>query len=239
MKELTFCAGSTYGDTYVTTCKLSSFPSDTKINIVHRVVCPDKYEPVVKEIYGVLPNVSVTVVDDKHDVTFPEIQTYPPGAVMLDGTVPKDPEGVVMNWFPNFTFADITKFNLPKRYKVMVPTAGGLRKWGYNWRMMPDHDVDVAQSEEIPTVVLGITGHSALKPDMVINLIGKTSIAESQEIVKNSVFFIGCEGLLFWTALSMRVVSVGYIHRQTERIIRQARLIGPWSNYCVDARVYS
>ena len=88
--KINFSASGTYGDAYTTVCKLYSLSKSINIHIDHHVCEPVGYLPVLKEIYSVLPSVDIEVVDAKDKYKYPLIQSYPPGAKMLDGSIAKE-----------------------------------------------------------------------------------------------------------------------------------------------------
>lgn len=227
-----YCTQATYGDTYTQVCKLASLPPTESIHCIHSVVRPLDYGPKLLEIYSVLPNVTVDFVESGITQDYPVLNPYPKGAERTDDQTtppPLDPPEIGMVWFPSFEFANVEKFSLPKRYQVLSPVAGGMRKSGNIWRTIPA--VSLRFEEDMPTVVLGIEQHPAL-PENVIDLTGQTSIKEAQQIVKNASRFTGMQGLLLFVALSMKVDSTAYIFDKHEDIVRRARIIGPWKEYC-------
>jgi len=231
-----YTARGTYGDAYTVACRLYTACLAHDVHLVHKVTAHDQYEPLIREIYSILPRLVLRVVGNKDTTPFPEIDSHPPGADLPGGEQVEVP-GVEMTWFPPFTFAKVEKFGLtPKGYISYVPIGGGIRAHGMLFRFAPDEEIKrvlTMGTVDCPVVVLGTESHPLIQEsDSVVNLVGQTSILEAQQIIKNSCKFIGQQGLPLFTALSQRVSSVAYVMERHEKVVREARIIGEWKGYC-------
>jgi hypothetical protein len=225
-----FVTGGTGGDTYTIMCKLLNLAAREPIECWHKVALPTHYEGLVKTIFSLLPNVKVHVVGWDFEVEHPVVSSYPTGA-LDDGKRPiRDPDGVEMSWFPDFSFADISKFKLPTGYDVIAPISGGKKAKGNGWRMMDVRDVRRAVKDKT-CVVLGTKKLTNFPSSNVIDLTGETTVLEAMEIVKHARRFVGMQGMLGFVALSMRVPSLLYVRKDYLRGLKLRRVIGLWKEY--------
>lgn len=109
----------------------------------------------------------------------------------------KNPGSFRRSRFLEVKLADIKKFNLPERYFVCQHDTP------YNGQSMrqhrqiagPEWEVVRRQACGLPVVVVGSKG-SIPCPDWCLDLVGETSLAESVEILKGAVGYIGIDSAL-------------------------------------------
>ncbi|MCK5643568.1 MAG: hypothetical protein KAJ19_22405, partial [Gammaproteobacteria bacterium] len=142
MIEHRYHTSGTGGDTYTTVCKLYKLAQTSRIQCVHTLALPDHYSPLIQTIFSLLPSVKVEVYHRNRKVDLPVVHSYPSGAIFDTGKPVVDPSEIEMTWFPDFEFADVSRFNLPKSYMVLAPVSGGQKVGGEAWRIMQGKDID-------------------------------------------------------------------------------------------------
>jgi len=213
-----FNAHGTLGDTYIIVCKLLQFGNES-IEVFHRTNHKYWYSKI-KEVYSLLPNVSVTEVDalysDYKDISI---------SCHEDN----------MEFFPDWHIEH--RFNITKPYIVIQPHSGktdeGSNIKNNMKRFNPLTVQKLINYAEKKVVVLGTDLDYKFLTNCE-NLIGMTSIADLIPIIKHSCRFIGPEGLMSFIALSQRISSVVYY---THKNAVDLRIIGtPWEKYCEELR---
>ena len=211
MKE--FSATGTLGDTFIGICKLSKIKEDIKM--YHHTIHKYWYDNIW-DLYSFLPNIK--------EVEFVES----PREDLIEITSNCHEQD--MDFFPNFTIYPDLIDEQYKPYTVIQPHSG--KPKGFNRK---DLDINYIQSivnkykdKGINSVILGTDSYYE-QLENCYKHINTLSLSFIYEILKQSIYFIGPEGLLSFMALSNKVHS-SIFYSEKEAI--QKRIIGtPWEKY--------
>lgn len=227
MKEFK-CRG-TLGDSYIVCCVIRNMAKKQPM-LIHQCWdysgnAVDDWEPLIREIYSLLPKVRVQFCDrdtfDKLDL--PRLWPSISKAEKMD-MCPMTPH-------PAFNFP-ITSHELPPSYVALSPKGG---KTNESSREMGQGEV-VGVIEGNPNSTFVIVGNSFNLPhfrtENVISLAGKTSVLEAMGVVARAKAFVGVQGLMAYIALSSRVNSFVYTKSSGYDKAFRERLMPEWENYC-------
>jgi len=206
MKEVS--VRGTLGDTYVAACKIKNIKD--VVHVFHHTQ-HTYWRGLISEIYSLLDNANITFVDS-------------PRLDLEEITSNVHEQG--MNFFPRWEVRG--HFSVIKPYIVIQPHSG--KPVGGNEKQLPKFFLQsMLSTSAYPCVLLG-TNKKYECVTNCINLIGKTTIIDSIQIIRNAEKFIGPEGLLSFVASSHKVKSTVYYssHEAVEKRI----LNSPWDKYC-------
>lgn len=230
----TFYTSGTLGDAYVILCKLYRIAQRERILCKHYTSGGD-LRPAIKEIYSLVPNISVEFRDSPLPLMgiVGQFFHHDPKEERLRRTIEEGEYRLEPEYSPEFDLESIEHFSLPKKYETMQLVSGvnpdKMR------RLDNDMLKEISGSSELPLVIVGkdSMGYKQ-KRSMTIDLRGKTSIKETINIIKSSAHFYGCLGFLSLVALSQRVLSTLYLPRgyRDKRAFRsRIRPVAQWMRY--------
>jgi len=230
-----YYTGGSLGDTYVIVCKLYSIAKKEKILCRH-YTAQDAVKPAVREIYSLMPNITVEFRDDIqplgitgqfiHHKLVGNRMTYLPD---------NDGYDLGLECHPEFELGSVKRFRVPKDYAVLQLQSGANLK---KMRHVNTEDVDkIIADSGYPVVIIGKddVDISQIEGNM-IDLRGRTSIKESIKIIKDSRHFYGCLGLLSLVALSHQIYSTLYKPNYLkDKHAYESRIqpIAEWSRYVI------
>jgi len=207
-----FYAGGTIGDTYVILCKLYRVAKKKKILVRHYTLWKS-LKPTIREIYGLLPNVSVEFLKDKPS------DAKLRGAFRYDGwEAERDKYNLQPEYYPEFESGDTERFNLPEDY-ITIQLVSGARED----RKLSQEKVDeVLRNSKYPDFIVGKNGSN-------------TSIKEVISIIKGSRHFYGPQGFLSFVAVSQKVPSTVYVTSKSDNHAIGARIeaVEEWNKYLI------
>jgi hypothetical protein len=181
------------------------------------------WRPLIREIYSLLPNVSVKFISNKGPFIW------------------RRKEAARGNPFPEFEFPK-SSHPLPEKYTVLAPQSGKPLRYERG-RTMRQEEVDKAlKASPYPVVVLGISqARESVQKEInyhkALNLIDKTGLLEASGIVQGAESFVGFQGYLAYVALSQRVPSIIYVNGQKEWEAFTIRIFKKWLPYCLEIRM--
>ncbi len=212
--------GGTMGDTYVILCKLYNEAIENKIK-VHHYTGQSQLNPLVEEVYSLLPNISIDWSDSPFKSTLC-------GHLEDNHICQWEKEGVynyTINYFPEFDFGGTEK-KMPKSYQVLQVKSG--RK-GQD-RTIPKQIVNDIKKDKF-TVIVGTDNlYGNLSNKDTLDLRGKTTFKEAMQIVKDADYFYGFIGIMTYVATSNKVNSDVYVTKRFDG--SELRLNNEWGNYC-------
>jgi len=202
----TYYAGGTIGDAYVILCKLYPIAKRERILCSHHTAYKE-LEPVIREIYSLLPNVKVEFREFKS----PTVEIC--GAFCFPEKEKEQAEyGLEPEYYPRFELESIEYFSLPESYEVLQ-TIAGIRQH----RRLDMREVkEILDNSKSPVVLIGEndirfpTGNYE-----VVDARGKNSIKEDVNIIRGSKHFYGPHGFLSFVAVSQKVLSTVFLKSQT------------------------
>lgn len=203
----TYYASGTIGDAYVILCKLYAIAKKEKILCSHYTAY-EKLEPVIRDIYSLLPNINVQFRKPKS----PTVEIWgsfcPPRQ-----RVEQNEYNLVPEYYPEFESGNIGRFKLPEIYEVLQIEAGS---HGARCLHM-DAIRNILNCSRSPIVLIGENTASLSSANLnAMDLQGKTSVKEVVGIIKDSKHFYGPLGFLSFVAVSHKVMSNVYIKSQED-----------------------
>ena len=134
---------------------------------------------------------------------------------------------------PEFDLGSIEHFALPQRYETLQLENGVKSD---KMRRLDENMIKViSRRSKLPLVIVGTDSVEYYQMrHLVIDLRGKTSIKEVVSVIKNSVRFYGCLGLLSLVALSQKVPSKLFLPRgyRDKRAFRsRIQPVSQWMRY--------
>lgn len=207
MKEL--CTRGTLGDSYIISCKIK-----TILEMVHIHHCTKHryWEQLISEIFSLPNNVSKVSFYDYPRVDLEEITS--------------DTHEQNMDFFPKWDVKG--QYTIIKPYVVVQPHSG--KPSGGNTKSFPKFFLQSIFSTSPFKVVLLGTDKKYETISNCVNLIGKTTITDSIQIIRNAEKFIGPEGLLSFVALSHKIKSTVYF--SSKEAVEKRIMNTPWDKYC-------
>lgn len=205
----------TLGDTYIAILKMRWKYGNSPLRVYHKTTYTE-WIPKIEEIYSLMPQYRVEFVTEK-----------PEG---IEEISPTD-RHLQREYFPEWDLETVFKFEKP--YMIFQPhsgkEAGGNTK-KISFRAAQDIIDMWALEKELTVITLGTDSDSYSELINCINLIEKTDIKDTIEIIKNSDGFIGPEGLLSFIALSQKIRS--YIYYSSYTAVEYRIVDTPWEDYC-------
>lgn len=218
MEQARFRASGTLGDTYIIACKLMAM-ADMPIVVEHRTKC-EYWHSKIKEIYEMVPNVSVEFVEEDN----PELMRISEG-------VHEEPTN--MDYFPKWCLP--VKYSFDMDYAVIQAHAGKPkieddRLYGNSnakW-FSPEYIEYIISANDIPIVLLA-DEEEYWNIKGCINLSCQTTIYEALDLISKAKYFVGFEGMLGFMALSQKTSSTLFY---ADKGAIEHRIIGsPWETY--------
>jgi len=204
-----FYAGGTVGDTYVILCKLYRIAKKEKILVRHHTSWKS-LEPIIREIYALLPNISVEFLKDK------PLDVQICGGFRYSGwEAEQDKYNLQPEYYPEFELGSIEHFHLPSEYEILQRMSGAAGQR----RKISEEDVNgILNNAKFPVIDIGND---------------KTSIKEIINIIRNSRHFYGPQGFLSFVAVSQKVSSTVFIYNEADDHAVKARMeaIEEWKNF--------
>jgi len=203
----TYYASGTVGDAYVILCKLYCVAKKEKVLCKHYTAY-EKLRPVIKDIYSLIPNISVEFMNRRcPDAELTGVFHYR-GEERERNRYNLEPE-----YYPEFEAGDIGRFNPPEIYNALQVKAGS-----HGYRGIPPEAIRrILNGSKLPVVLIG--ENVATLPtesfDMM-DLRGKTSVKEVVGIIKSSKRFYGPVGFLSFVAVSQQIISDVYTESQED-----------------------
>ena len=198
----------TLGDSYIACCKIKNIKDI--VHVFHHS-SHNYWRGLISEIYSLLDNAKITFVDSPRE-DLEEITS--------------NVHEQEMNFFPRWDVKG--HFTVIKPYIVIQPHSG--KPLGGNSKQFPKFFLQsILSSSAYQCVLLGTDKKYECVTNCV-NLIGKTTITDSIQIIRNAEKFIGPEGLLSFIAASHKVKSVVYY--SSYEAIEKRILNSPWDKYC-------
>ena len=197
------------GDSYIAVSKIKNILDVVHVhhNTLHRY-----WIDLISEIYSLPQNVGEITFTDYPRVDLEEITS--------------DPHEQNMEFFPKWDVKG--KYTIIKPYIVVQPHSG--KPYGGNNKSMPKFFLQsVFSTSPFKCVLLGTDRRYETLTNCT-NLIGKTTITDSIQIIRNAEKFIGPEGLLSFIALSHKVKSTVYY--SSKEAVDKRILNTPWDKYC-------
>lgn len=190
----------TIGDTYAIICKLYSIAIKKRIICKHYTKHKD-IQPVIKEIFALLPNIKVEFLE--------KIQSKQMicGAFQHKDCIWEKKYNLLPIYYPEFSLPDISHFELPDNYIVIQPISG-VRK---NRRLRLEEINEIVNNSNSTSVFIEKDKYE-LNISNVLNFSGQTSIKEDMSIIKGGQHFYGPQGFLSYVALSLKVPSTIYLN---------------------------
>ncbi len=225
----TFKCRGTLGDSYIVNCVVHGLASQEPILIKQcedfAGNAADKWQPHIRQIYSLMPNINVEFVDKAQfeSLGLPRLWPSIPKAVGV---------GVCqMNPHPTFSFPETAHVE-GTDYIAFSPVGG---KANEEHRHV-GFDETVAILDKHPEHKFVLVGDNPEFRDFehshVTNLIGKTSILEAMGIVARANKFIGVQGLMAYVAVSQKVPSAVYTKSVGYDRAFRSRLFPEWESYC-------
>lgn len=203
----TYYASGTIGDAYVILCKLYAIAKKEKIICSHYTAY-EKLEPIIRDIYSLLPNINVQFRKSKSLAT--ELWgSFCPQRKKIE----QIEYNLAPEYYPEFESGNISHFRLPRTYETLQIRAGshGDRS------LLPETIKQILNGSKSPVVLIG--ENTTDLPSAYFNakdLRGKTSVKEVISIIKGSKHFYGLLGFLSFVAVSQRIMSDVYIKSQQD-----------------------
>jgi len=202
-----YYASGTIGDAYVILCKLYALAKKEKILCSHYTTY-EKLEPVIRDIYSLLPNINVQFRKPK----IPMVEIWGSFCSPRQG-VEQNEYNLVPEYYPEFELGNIGHFKLPEIYEVLQIEAGS---HGARCLHM-DAIRNILNCSRSPIVLIGkITASLPAESFNAMDLRGKTSVKEVIGIIKGSKHFYGLLGFLSFVAVSHKIMSDVYIKSQQD-----------------------
>ena len=229
-----YYTSGTLGDAYVILCKLYREAQKERI-LVNHYTSIDELRPIIKEIYSLHSNIFVEFRDyptPSLDIVGQYFHHDPESErqrqVIEDGGYNLKPEHN-----PEFDLESIEHFALPQRYETLQLENGVKSD---KMRRLDENMIKViSRRSKLPLVIVGTDSVEYYQMrHLVIDLRGKTSIKEVVSVIKNSVRFYGCLGLLSLVALSQKVPSKLFLPRgyRDKRAFRsRIQPVSQWMRY--------
>ena len=206
MREIN--VSGTLGDAYIASCKIKMIKE--MVHVFH-FSKHNYWRGLISEIYHLLDNTSVTFVDSPR-VDLEEITS--------------DVHDREMNFFPRWDVKG--HFTVIKPYIVLQPHSG--KPIGGNTKQFPKFFIQSILSTSAYQCVLLGTDKKYECITNCVNLIGKTTITDTIQIIRNAEKFIGPEGVLSFIAASHKVKST--IYYASYEAVQKRILNSPWDKYC-------
>lgn len=206
MKEVS--ARGTLGDAYVISCKIKAIKDI--VHVFHHTK-HSFWRGIISEIYSLLDNAKITFVDSPR-LDIEEITS--------------DVHEQEMNFFPRWDVKG--HFTVIKPYIVVQPHSG--KPMGGNSKQLPKFFLQSILSTSAYQCALLGTDKKYETITNCVNLIGKTTITDSIQIIRNAEKFIGPEGLLSFIAASYKIKST--IYYSSHEAVEKRILGSPWEKYC-------
>lgn len=232
-----FQTTGTLGDSYICACKLAGFRRrhpQAQIFVNHTIEGDgsERLEHLwgrsIRQILECCPGVEKTRVSAELGAAS-KISSYPED--------PHDPSGVEMDYFPGFPALEGQAehaLHLPEPYGVICCHSGKPEGEGRNTKLL---SADLIRREACRLIEDGAARQVVLlgtddryrgirTSDLIINMVGKTSLVEAMGIARAASDFSGPEGLLAFCALSGLTISRIFY---TSREAVEKRIVGtPW-----------
>jgi len=207
-----FYASGTVGDAYVILCKLYRVAKKEKILVRHHTFWKS-LEPTIREIYGLLPNISVEFLKDKPS----DVKIC--GAFCFPGKeTERDRYNLEPEYYPEFESEDMERFDLPEDY-ITLQTVSGIKE---DRKLGPEMVDEITKGSKYPVISVGKNGSN-------------TSIKEVISIIKGSRHFYGPQGFLSFVATSHKVHSTVYMKASGDKgaVERRIGAIEEWNKYLI------
>jgi len=225
----TYYTGGTIGDAYIILCKLYPIAKKESIICKHQVAY-EKLQSTIKEIYSLIPNISVEFISEwNSDIGI--CGNFEPSRVEREQkrNSLKQPE-----YYPKFKLGNINHFNLPRSYVTLQIKAG---THGRNHRSLSvDNSREILDHSKLPVVIIGEkTVDLPIGNFNILDLRDKTTIKEVINIIKNSQHFYGPVGFLSFIAASQKIFSTIFVWTRNDKIGIQVRTeaIEEWRKYLI------
>lgn len=226
----TFKCRGTLGDSYIVNCVVHYLAKRKEILIKqcsdYAGNAVDDWEPHIREIYSLLPNIHVEFVDKDEFDSLSAPRLWP--------SIEKAREVHACKLTPYPTFDYPATSQVPYENYIACSPRGG--KSDERHRQVGTEET-VSVFEQNPNHRFVLVGDNpeflSYKRDNVINLIGETSILEAMGIVARANGFIGVQGLMAYVALGSKVPSVVYTKSLGYDKAFRVRLFPEWEASCV------
>lgn len=223
-----FKSRGTLGDAFIVNCVIHKMASRGPIRIkqchsyLHQI--EDNWEPPIREIYGLLPNIHVDFVG-REEFDALEVPRLHPG---YKGAVA---EGVCeLTPFPNYPLP--VPAGLPDDYIAFSPRGG---KKNEKHRYIGHDEVTqiLRKNADKNIVIVGANPEFAnIDGPNVTNLVNKTSsILEAMGVVAGASGFYGIQGLMAYVAVAYKVPSIVYTKSKGYDDAFRNRLMPEWEEY--------
>jgi len=222
----TYYASGTIGDAYVILCKLYAIAKKENILCSHYTAY-EKLEPVIRDIYSLLPNINVQFRKSKS----PTVEIW--GSFCSSRQKVEQHEyNLVPEYYPEFGSGNIGRFKLPETYEVLQIEAGshGVRC------LHMDAVRNILNCSRSPIVFIGENTASLPAGSFnAMDLRGKTSVKEVVDIIKEGRHFYGRLGFLSFVAVSHRIMSDVYIKSQLDASAIKIRIeaVEEWRKFLI------
>lgn len=197
----TYYTGGTIGDAYIILCKLYSIATKEPILCKH-FTAYENLRPTIKEIYGLLPNISIEFTNEQNsDIGI--CGNFEPSQAKKEQSRYnlKQPE-----YYPEFELGDLNHFNLPKSY-VTLQIKAGTHGWNHR-NLSVDNSRKILDHSKLPVVIIGEKTIDLPSGNFnILDLRDMTTIKEVINIIKNSQHFYGLLGFLSFVAASYKIMS--------------------------------
>lgn len=224
----TFKCRGTLGDSYIINCVVHELASQEDILIKqcsdYSGNAVDQWEPHIRQIYSLMPNIHVDFVDkaEFNSLSVPRLWT---------SIVKAKEVGVCkMNPYPVFSLPETCLAQVP--YIACSPRGGKSNEGSRQVGKDETFSVFEQYSDRQFVIVGDNPEFRGYTKDNVINLIGKTSILEAIGLVSRSEKFIGVQGLMAYVAASYKIPSFVYTKSVGYDKAFRSRLFPEWENYC-------
>ena len=202
----TFSTSGTFGDIYITCCKLYPLYQDgVHINVNHYTKHRQLWTRLRALYKSLLPSVTVNMVESRD---------------MCNTRIHSDFETIELDVgyepFPKFRFQD---YPVPTSYTAVNPRSG---KASETHRAI--------HGPELNDI------YSKYEACMIIADDGSKSISQAMGVASYAEKFYGYQGLMGFVALSQRVPSIIYSYEKHETEAFKRRLCPEWEEYLIEIR---
>ena len=225
----TFKCRGTLGDSYIVNCVVHYLAVRQEILIKqcsdYAGNAVDHWEPHIRQIYSLLPNINVEFVDKE------EFESL--GVPRLWPSIEKAKSVHVCKLTPHppFTFPETSQ--VPYENYIACSPRGGKSDERHRQVGTDETESVFQQYPDRKFVLVGDNPEFLeYRRANVLNLIGQTSILEAMGIVSRANKFIGVQGLMAYVAAGSRVPSVVYTKSLGYDKAFRCRLFPEWENLC-------